>query len=418
MNGIVKRITAILLLCFLVSGICFAFVGRVGNDPDSRQESETQQIHKANAELHGLKRVVNVAATAITNLEDAMKKASSPLEVTNNRLTQGLYELCGAVYRVLPKRFIEDAEKNTVLLNNGYFAFSESHDLEQAERSCKRIAAFSQKLEQQGIPFLFVITTGKEYEAAAQFPKGLYNNYRETEQLFINRLAEYDVPCVVGREQLLANGSSLFDWFYRTDHHWNVHAGRLIAQTIARRLQSQYGLTVDPAGLDESNFTSKVYPGSFLGSQGRKATLGYTEAEDFEVLYPVEKTDFTVQLPDLGEVYNGAFENTVLDDENFHGHIYGGGEYGVFLYGDQSLIRVENHLADNETTVLVVKHSQANVVNTYLSFAVRHMDTVDPRHYSLTHQNSIYDMILTERPDAVVCLIGVSDDYGWMGTAS
>ena len=200
-------------------------------------------------------------------------------------------------------------------------------------------------------------------------------------------------------ETLVSENENFYSWFYKTDHHWNVHAGFSVASEIAQRLKKEFGLPVDTNVLDEIYFNTVTYEKAFLGSQGKKATHGYISPENFEVYYPLFDTEFSIEIPTKMIERTDTFENTLIESENLKvGNYYINNTYAAFLYGDVPLIRIHNLNCKNGTRALMIKTSDANVVDTYLAFTVEYLDIVDPRHFD----GSIRTFIEKTRPDVVL----------------
>jgi len=282
--------------------------------------------------------------------------------------------------------------KNTpfVRLPNGYFTFLYPYSC--PADSMNNLLDFTSWLRKREIKYLSLIAADKGDDDYAVFPEGVPHGYSRMSEEYRAFNLEHGIEFLESREMLLAQNSDFFYWFYKTDHHWNVHAGLQIALETARRL-NELNVTADTNAVMLENFTLSCYPKSFLGSMGQLLDESYKE--DFEVFYPTGESNFHLRIPNLGIDRTGSFENTLiagryLQDSNTF--------YSAFLYGDPPLVRIENMLSDNTTRVFVIKQSKADILCPYLAYAVRYLDVIDPRHFD----GSIRSFIEQTKPDIVI----------------
>lgn len=302
------------------------------------------------------------------------------------------------------KTIFLNGEHPFVRLPNGYFTYlyPYSHPVE----SWNSLWKFTDWLKSIDIKYLSLIAADKGDDDYAVFPENVPHGYSQMAKEYREFHREHGIEFLESRDRLVAHNSDFFSWFYKADHHWNVHAGLLMAQETAKRLLDM-GIETDPSAADREKFSLTCYPNSFLGSMGR--ILGSAYNEDMEVYYPKGESSFHLQVPSLGIDRTGSFDNTLivrqcLSDDN--------SSYGAFLYGDPPLVRIENLLADNSTRVLVIKQSKADVLCPYLAFTVRYLDMIDPRHFD----GSISSFIEQNRPDIVITCMDViykSDEKFW-----
>ncbi len=303
----------------------------------------------------------------------------------------------GKIENALGKNVIDDTEQPVVKLDNGYLTFA--YLSSQGSADYTAILDFHDWLTQRGIPFLFILPAEKSDSRYAVYPKGYPQGQTETLDKYLKCLEDNGISCLDSTETLVSENKDFYSWFYKTDHHWNVHAGFSIAKAIAQRLKTAFSLPVEPDILDKTQFDTVLYEDLFLGSQGKKATLGYTSSEDFEVYYPLFATSFSIEIPSRKIEQTGLFESTLIDALSLKaGNAYVNGAYPAFLYGDVPLARIHNLTCSNGTRALMIKTSDANVVDTYLAFTVEYLDIIDPRHFD----GSIKAFIEATDPDVVM----------------
>lgn len=306
-------------------------------------------------------------------------------------------DIYGKITKALGKDLTEDAERAVIRLNNGYLTYSYLNMQDTVKY--EDIGKFNEWLKEKDIPFLSVIPADKSDDRYAVYPKGYPVENSETGNRYAGYLKENGISYVESGEVLLSENQDFFSWFFKTDHHWNVRAGFCVARAIAERLNTEFGLPTERDILNRDMFRIATYEDIFLGSQGKKATRGYISPEDFEVYYPLFDTEFSIEIPTMTMKRTGSFENTLVDSEALKvSSNYTDNAYNVFLYGDVPLARIHNRNCQNGTRVLMLKTSEANVVDTYLSFSVEYLDIIDPRLFN----GSIRSFIETSHPDAVL----------------
>lgn len=322
------------------------------------------------------------------------------------------YYIFGTTNRLLGRNLTENAERNVFRVDGDKLVYA--NEFKPAPAACKYISDFSEWLTERGTDFYFVIPASKSDDSIITYPEGFESGYAESAAALISFLNENSISYLDTRELLLATGEDFLDFFYNTDHHWNVQAGILVADAILEHLADDFGYPVDRTVCDKENYRSVVYPESMLGSLGRKTALGYTKADDMEVLFPNFKTDFYVTLPSDGIAQEGEMDGTLLLPDRIGNDLYNGGtSYCAFLYGDGALARVENRMCDNGVRVLVVKESKANIVDPYLACGVQYLDVIDPRWFP----GSIRTFIEETDPDIVLLIANgpnADDDTTWL----
>jgi len=288
-----------------------------------------------------------------------------------------------------------------VILPNGYltsvFDYCPSYD------AWNNILDFSTYLKSKNLPFVTLIQPEKSDDSITTFPTGVPHGYTKTLNEYKSFLDNNDIQYVDLQPLLLKENSDLYSWFYKSDHHWNVHAAFLSARITANYLNDNLNISAEIDTLNDKKYNLITYPNVFLGSFGR--ILGDRWKEDIEILYPTYNTNFHVSLAGYNLDKTGSFENTLIYQDILKKDA---NSYCAFLYGDYPLINIENNNCQNGTRVLVIKLSYANAMCPYLASTVQYLDMIDPRHFD----GSIRSYIDQTQPDCVILCIGaVIEEY-------
>ncbi|MBN2880391.1 MAG: hypothetical protein JXN65_12265 [Clostridia bacterium] len=144
--------------------------------------------------------------------------------------------------------------------------------------------------------------------------------------------------------------------YFRLDHHWNAH-GAYIA----------YLAFCEAAGLRpfaEDDFSIETVADDFCGTYYSKSTYYRYKKDTIDVYVPKFEYDYSVEY-----VKESITTNTLYEDS----HLSTKDKYAYFLDGNHSLIKIENNLIDDGSSIAVVKDSYANIL---IPFIVNHYSTV------------------------------------------
>ena len=190
------------------------------------------------------------------------------------------------------------------------------------------------------------------------------------------------------------------DFFFRTDHHWKPETALRAAKVVGERLKS-YGITVDDTYYDLNYFSIDIIPKYFLGSQGKKATLGKTEPDDFSILHPKFPTHLHFSVPELNVDEVGNFEITYDKKEVARRDFYNLNPYGMYGYADRALITIENLLMpETDKKVLLIRDSFCDTMGPFLALGIRNLEMLDVRHFT----GSVETYIEEHKPAVVIVM--------------
>lgn len=193
---------------------------------------------------------------------------------------------------------------------------------------------------------------------------------------------------------------SYHDFFFRTDHHWKPETALRAAKVVGGKLR-EYGIEVDESHYDLQDFDVEVLPNYFLGSQGKRATLAKTTADDFSILHPKFANSIHFVMPELGIDEVGGLEVAYDMREVSSRDYYGRNPYGMYGYGDRSLITIDNLLMKStDKNVLLIKDSFSDTMGPFLSLGLKNLVMLDSRAFT----GSIKAFIEKNKPDVVILM--------------
>jgi hypothetical protein len=273
----------------------------------------------------------------------------------------------------------------------------------------EQTVAFRDFLEANGVNLLYVNEPTKYVDDSIFLQEfGIESYSNRNMDLFLKRLRAAGVNAVDLRECMEAEGISVYDMFYRTDHHWTVPAALWATGKIAEGLNTYCGYNTDLSYFDEQNFNRTDYPEALLGEQGRLLAQTYTGLDDYTELKPAYETAYTFKAGD-GSTYEGTFDNFV--DESFYNLENDVYETPLWHYSYLHLNCINNNVESGK--VLLVGDSYDNLTHAFLSLQVHEVDFICLRN--IPEDFSLRDYILENGYDTVVVayaqfMVGAHDD--------
>jgi len=309
-------------------------------------------------------------------------------------------ELYGAVQKYTGQRFVEDNYSHSVIrMDNGALTFG-SVGQEQADVSHNAAATadFAAALAERDIPFTAVVTPCKNPQGVEIMPAALRNFNNEQAQAFLDLLDAEGVHTVDLRDGM---GDDLTFCFYRTDHHWNADGAFWGNQLLTAALAEKYGFSPFEPGLHEGNFSRQVYPGLFLGSQGKRVGTKFAGVDDFVVYSPEFATDLTYQVSDTAVPRTGALNETLYFKEWLVQDYFNGNPYLTFAGGDLAKATAVNHLNPDGPTVVMIRDSFGCAITPFFALQCGKLVTIDLRAFG---DRDLMAEIVDIDPDFVLML--------------
>lgn len=185
-------------------------------------------------------------------------------------------------------------------------------------------------------------------------------------------LQSYGVDYLDSRAALAGSELPPEAYRFKTDHHWTVQAAFESFRALVRKLDDDYGAGLDPDGFyaDPANYSSILYPQSFLGTLGRRAGIPFSGLDDFTLIWPRFETSFTVEAVsgDSLRWVTGSFEESLLDMYYMKTNpIYTTAPYTAYLGGNSAYKRIVNHNNPDGPRMLIIYDSFALPAVTFLA---------------------------------------------------
>ena len=317
-----------------------------------------------------------------------------------------LIDLYSLWYRATDTREVVKEDATVLRLDNDFLAFqpqiADGETLTEMADACTQLKDITDRLD---IPLLYVMAPNK-----LSLSESGSNPVADNLDEFAALLGQRSIPVLDLRDSMAAQGLTMENAFFHTDHHWLPETGLWAAGEIAGALE------LDTALLQPENYSTQIYPDLFLGSEGKKVGRYFTPLglDDFSVITPDFEAHLTVN--DYTGTKTGGFTETLLDPldqqkaDIYRLMLYLTNPYAMYTGSDYPLQTIENHKMEDGDTVLVIRDSYACVVTPFLALTAGEVHTVDVRYWSGTETaDTILDYVEVLQPDHVVVLYaGVS----------
>lgn len=296
--------------------------------------------------------------------------------------------------------------------SDGYLTYAEKRQ-DESEK-VDSIADFADFVKAKGAQFLYIQSPGKTNPFADEEIKKICHTDENTEEILQGlRARQVDVYDLRAELHEAAGNAGWHSAFFRTDHHWKPSTALWAAGKVAEKLESSYGVAVNRAHFSLDDYEEVRYEKYFLGSQGKKVTLAYTEPDDFSLYYPQFPVKLHLQIAD--HAIDAAGDFSLLYDKNAlgTGNYYTDNPYAMYGYGDVPELIVHNYANEylSDKKILLIRDSMLDTGMPFLIMGLKDLRELDIRHFT----GSVRRYVEEYRPDIVLVMYKPSyeDPIDW-----
>lgn len=315
-------------------------------------------------------------------------------------------ELASSYENLIGWNFSSFGEYNGVYqLSDGYWTVQK--DRKDRSEHIESFISFSEFLQEREIDFLYVQAPYKVSKYEDTDVSGIVDFSNQNADEVLSGLQDAGIDTFDLREVIHEEGLSHHELFFVTDHHWKGETGLWAAGQIAAYLNWNYEFQIDLERLNPDNYTSVIYEDYFLGSLGRKVTLGQAEPEDISLLYPDYKTSLHFEIPSIGIDLTGDFSITYNMEAVSEIDYYNKDPYHAYSYGDRALIRYKNlddSIRENKK-VLLIHDSFSDCMQSFLVLGLQNFEALDLRYFT----GSLEAYIEESQPDMVIVMYNAGE---------
>jgi hypothetical protein len=145
----------------------------------------------------------------------------------------------------------------------------------------------------------------------------------------------------------------------------------------------------------------KPYKNSYLGSMGRRTGRFYSGLDDFTLITPNFKTNYTLYQYDYGAetIFEGSFEDAILVKDYIKEKAPVDNNMYAVYHGDNTELIFKNTLED-DGSVMLIKDSFGLPVYCFLSLGVEELRALDLRLF----KESVVEYAKENKPEVVIVL--------------
>ena len=385
-----QTVTAVLFLLCLAAGFVLLLGGLLREDGASR--ALARQAVQAEG-LTGKAEVLTGGAEGAANRDLDAKHLC--------------VQLFGGVERLMGRRVVQDADQSltVVKLDSGALQFVDlTAGYVDAAGPAHALADFGDRLEQRGIPLLYVNAPQKIPRGDSPLPGGVTEYGNQMGDVLVETLKSRGVEVLDLRDSF-EDTPDYAAWFFRTDHHWKPGAAFFAYQTLAPVLEA-HGIYTPARCLERDSYDIRVYEDWFLGSQGKRVGTLYAGVDDMEWWTPKESARFTLDVEEYGIHREGGWDEALLFPERMEPRDwFNGNPYTLYSGGDYPLATIVNRSNPAGEDLVLIRDSMACALTPFLAQSCRTLTTIDLRYFT----GDLEETVAALDPALVMVLYSTTD---------
>ena len=250
---------------------------------------------------------------------------------------------------------------------NGVLKLSNNHlTISQKKMSSKEIAGYANEVikfasfcKEEGKPFLFVQPILKVDENNKQLPIGTEDYSNENINVFLQYLREADIDVLDIRECMKKDEMNLYDYTFKTDHHWNTKGAFYTFTKIVDWIGQTTGVVADQKITEYNNYTIKRYEKVLLGSYGQRVGEYFAGIDDYDLIMPSFDVSF------IKDGVKHSFIEQAVNESVFHTK----GIKSRYVYDYALNIPEGVATTSQKLSILFITDSYAKAVAPYMKLA-------------------------------------------------
>lgn len=320
----------------------------------------------------------------------------------------GFAEGYGKLQRRLGKQMLDDPKEDMRVYREegGHLFYGIPRRVELQEKA-DSLEGFARYLRERGIDFVAVSAPNRNEMLRDYLPRGITDFSGENRRAFLEELRKRGLRTVDLHEELAGERGE--EMFYRTDTHWRNRT----ALRAAEILGDLFPEALLPEGKKELRFREISYPGSYIGSMGKRSGKYFFDGkDDYSLLLPEQKSSYyymKTENPDQPQwERRGSFEEVFVREDILGSEEEYIDRYTAMMgYGTGwEYIRNEDL---REGRVLMIKDSFGMPLAAYLSLQVHEICLVDLRNPLM--KDRLKALIEERNPQQVIFLYSPTSLY-------
>lgn len=329
-------------------------------------------------------------------------------------------DIYGGIQRITGRQIVIGSGDTTVIRSksgNLYFGNTTSKiDCEYPEqtKAIERVVGFNDYCESMGVDFVYVVAPNKSaYIKKENLPAiaGM-TDYQKFAEDMSKKLSDRGVKVLDLMSTLKEKSKNYESEFFLTDHHWRIETAFWGFGQICNFLNNNTDCSIEKRYYDINEYDINIVKHAMMGSMGVRVGNLYHKKDDYALIIPRYKTDFSASLSDgfLNKseiIQKGDFKTAFLNNTDK------GITYGSYISGDRDRIFIDNRLNDSGPNILVIKDSFAIPVSAWMACVSDELWIVDLRY---KQEESMYDFVKKNNIDTVIVMYN-PEMFGSVDTA-
>lgn len=354
----------------------------------------------------------------ISRIESFVKKVDSIKSRIDKYCTESInfrtkfIELNSFIKAKSGMKYIYDTNGSVIKMENGYLTYYyDNLNIKSRAKKIIELSKYIKNLDNNKIDFLYVQAPFKINKYDNQLAYDVDYSNIMADNLLIelkkSRIDTWDIRDEFASHRLDNDKDNInyYERFYKTDHHWKVETGLEVANKLSRLLNEKYNFSINTNLFDRSNYEVITYKNWFLGSQGKKVSLGFVKPEDFNLVLPKFETNLTLDIPSKKINNSGDFKDTLINFKLLNDiDYYNISPYAAYLYNDNPVSLIYNSNIKDNKKVLLIKDSFSLAMAPFLALGIKDLRLIDARYYKDSIQTYIKDF----NPDIVIIMYNPS----------
>lgn len=293
------------------------------------------------------------------------------------------------------RKIMGQREMNGVVkLKNGHLTAVDNVMNEDClEKNSQAIIQFNEYCKEQEIRLIFVQPAYKISKYDDQLPPGVEDGHNQTMDRLLDLISSSGVETLDLRQIMHDENINPYDFYYRTDHHWNTQGAFYAYTKIAPLIKEQTNTTLDEELLDLDNYIVETYPEWHLGARGQRTGTAFAGIDNYDLIYPGFETHIFNQED---ETVNNLKDSMVrqeifLSKDTKNRYTYD------WAYGKNEINSLISKDAQTDLSVLLLSDSFKHALNPY--FLLTYKEYNEDSYTTLSTA-----MLQKYNPDVVIIL--------------
>lgn len=283
---------------------------------------------------------------------------------------------------------------NVTKLNNGYLStLNRKLSDKELDVRAERLELLNDICKKNKIDFLLLQPSYDISKYDPQLPVGYSDYTNQNIDGLLERLNKKNISYIDLREEMQRDGLNIYDYYYMTDHHWNMRGGFYAFKKIVNWISEKTNYPYDNVTTDINNYEIKLYPQWHMGSRAQRTGEKFAgKADDYELFVP----KFTTRILNNKDKTVKSFYESLVNDSIFKTRPEKTNRYTYdSAYEKNDINDLESLDSKTPLTILFLGDSYSRGVKPFMLLTYKHF-------YFVWGNYNINELINKYSPDVVI----------------